>query len=187
MKFCPECADPIVRQVPAADNRLRHVCSACGAVHYQNPRVVAGCIPEWEGKILLCRRAIEPRLGHWTLPTGFMELGETTAEAAVRETLEEANARVGEPELYTIMSLPHADQVYIMYRAPLLDLGFGPSHESTHVALFEPGALPWDELAFATIRHTLACYVEDLAQGAFRLRAGDLVREAAGYRFRVGR
>ncbi len=187
MKYCTACGGPVVQEVPADDNRLRHVCSACRTVHYQNPRVVAGCIPEWEGKILLCRRAIEPRAGRWTLPAGFMELGETTAEAAMRETLEEANARVGEPELYTIMSLPHVDQVYFMYRAQLLDPGFGPSPESTHVELFEPGAVPWDELAFPTIHHTLACYLDDLARGVFRLRAGDLIRDAGGFRFRVGK
>lgn len=187
MKYCSLCGGSIVQEVPADDNRLRHVCSACRTVHYQNPRVVAGCIPEWQGKILLCRRAIEPRFGRWTLPAGFMELGETTAEAALRETREEANARVGEPELYTIMSLPHVDQVYFMYRAPLLDLDYGPSPESTHVELFEPDAVPWDDLAFPTIRHTLACYLEDRARGMFRLRAGDLICAAAGYTFRVGK
>lgn len=187
MNYCSACGAPVTQEIPADDNRLRHVCSRCRTVHYQNPRVVAGCIPEWHGKILLCRRAIEPRAGRWTLPAGFMELGETTAEAAVRETMEEAHARVGEPELYTVMSLPHAGQVYIMYRAPLLDLDYRPGTESTHVELFEPGAVPWEELAFPTIHHTLACYLEDLAQGVFRLRAGDLVRDAGGFSFRVGR
>jgi len=187
MNFCTQCGGPIVREVPADDNRLRHVCSACRTIHYQNPRVVAGCIAEWEGKILLCRRAIEPRSGRWTLPAGFMELGETTAEAAMRETLEEANARVGEPELYTIMSLPHADQVYMMYRAPLLDLNFSPGTESTHVELYDPDTVPWDELAFPTIHHTLTCYLQDLAHGAFRLRAGDLIRDDAGFQFKIGK
>lgn len=187
MNFCSRCGGPIVQEVPADDNRVRHVCSSCRTVHYQNPRVIAGCIPEWQGKILLCRRAIEPRSGRWTLPAGFMELGETTAAAAVRETLEEANARVGEPELYTVMSLPHVDQVYIIYRAPLLNLDYGPSPESTHVELFDPDTVPWDELAFPTIQHTLTCYLDDFARGEFRLRAGDLIRDEAGYRFIVGK
>ncbi|MBI1732417.1 MAG: NUDIX hydrolase [Gammaproteobacteria bacterium] len=187
MKFCAECGGPIVREIPANDTRLRFVCSVCRTIHYENPRVVAGCVPEWQGKILLCRRAIEPRLGRWTFPAGFMEMGETTVEAAVRETLEEANARVGEPELYTVMSLPHMDQVHMMYRAPLLDLDFSPGSESTEVELFDPDSVPWQELAFPTIHHTLAFYVEDLALGKFRVRTGDVIRDAAGFRFRIGK
>jgi ADP-ribose pyrophosphatase YjhB (NUDIX family) len=186
MKFCAECGGPIVREIPVNDNRLRCICSACGTIHYQNPRVVAGCVAEWRGKVLLCRRAIEPRSGLWTLPAGFMEMGETTAEAAVRETLEEANARVGAAELYTVMSLLHMDQVHMMYRAPLLDLDFSPGSESTDVALFDPESIPWKEIAFPTIRHTLICYVQDLAHGSFRVRAGNVIRDGDDFRFLFG-
>jgi ADP-ribose pyrophosphatase YjhB (NUDIX family) len=186
MKFCAKCGGAIVREVPANDNRLRYVCSACRTIHYENPRVVAGCVAEWRGKVLLCRRAIEPRSGRWTLPAGFMEMGETTLEAAVRETLEEANARVGAPELYTVMSLPHMDQVHLMYRASLLDLEFSPGSESTDVQLFDRDSIPWQDLAFPTIRHTLICYVQDLVHGSFRMRAGDVIREGDDFRFFFG-
>jgi ADP-ribose pyrophosphatase YjhB (NUDIX family) len=184
MKYCTHCGSDLTLTIPPGDSRARHVCSGCGTVHYLNPKIVSGCIPEWEGRILLCRRSIEPRAGRWTLPAGFMELGETTAQAAARETLEEANARVELGELYALMNLPHIDQVYLMYRARLLDLGFSPGDESEEVSLFAPEAIPWDELAFPTIRHTLRFFVEDLRSGSFRLRIGEIVREGNGFGFR---
>ncbi|MCG6869340.1 MAG: NUDIX hydrolase [Gammaproteobacteria bacterium] len=176
MKYCSNCASEVEFIVPEGDNRPRHVCSACGAIHYQNPRIVAGCLPEWEDKILLCRRAIEPRYGLWTLPAGFMENGETTLQAACRETVEEANAHVTLKGLYTIFNLPHINQVYLIFRGALQDLEFGPGAESLDVRLFEEEVIPWDKIAFPVIRETLALYYRDRRTGDFSLRSGDIVR-----------
>lgn len=184
MNFCAQCGASLRFEVPPSDNRPRHVCSSCATVHYQNPKIVAGCIPEWEDRLLLCRRAIEPRSGMWTLPAGFMELGETSSEAALRETLEEANARVDMLGLYTVMNLPHIDQVYMMFRGRLLDLEFSAGDESREVALFKPAEIPWAELAFPTIRHTLQFYVQDQRRGVFEMRCGDIVRDETGFTFR---
>ena len=182
MKFCSECGAAVERRIPVGDNRSRFVCARCETVHYQNPKVVAGCIPEWGDKILLCKRAIEPRYGLWTLPAGFMENEETTAEAAARETLEEASARVDIDGLYALFNLPHINQVYLLFRGRLRDLNFGPGEESLEVALFTEAEIPWDTLAFPVVRETLKWYFADRARGAFPLRFGDIVRGADGYR-----
>lgn len=145
-------------------------------IHYRNPNVVTGCIPEWEGQVLLCRRAIEPRRGYWTLPAGFLENGESTQEGALRETLEEANARVGIGPLYSLFSLPHIDQVYMLFRGPLLDLAFSPGEESLEVRLFREEEVPWDELAFQVVAETLKYYFRDLREDHFRLRSGVIER-----------
>jgi ADP-ribose pyrophosphatase YjhB (NUDIX family) len=184
VKFCSQCGAELTLSMPPNDTRQRHVCTGCSAVHYQNPRVVAGCIPEWNGRILLCRRSIEPRAGHWNLPAGFMEVGETIAEAAVRETGEEANARVELLGLYSIMNLPHISQVYCMYRARLLDLDFSAGHESEDARLFGPGSIPWDDLAFPTVHHTLRFFIGDQGNGSFRFRIGDIVRDGDGFAYR---
>ena len=156
MKFCSTCGSPRVeRVVPNGDSLVRDVCAACGTIHYQNPKVVVGCLPEWEDKVLLCKRAIEPRMGLWTLPAGFLENGETLASGAIRETLEEADARVAVGDLYAVISLPQISQVYMMFRARLLDLGFGPGPESLEVRLFDENEMPWESLAFRTIARTL--------------------------------
>ena len=176
MKFCSHCGNPVERRVPAGDNRERFVCAHCEAVHYQNPKIVAGCLAEWNGRILMCRRAIEPRAGLWTLPAGFMENDETTSEAAARETLEEANARVDLTDLYTVFSLPHVNQVYMVFRGRLLDLDFRPGEESLEVSLFEEAEIPWQAIAFETIRHTLRFYFDDRRNGRFDLHMGDIVR-----------
>lgn len=165
MKFCSDCGARVSFRVPPGDRLPRHVCDACGAIHYQNPRMVVGSLPVWGERILLCRRAIEPRLGFWTLPSGFMENGETTAQAAVRETLEEANARVELGPMYTLYNVPHVDQVHIVYRATLLDLDFSPGEESLDVALFEEKDIPWEEIAFRTLALTLRHFFEDLRRG----------------------
>lgn len=186
MRYCSDCGAPVSLQIPVGDNRERHVCDACGTIHYQNPKVVVGCIPEWEDKILLCRRAIQPRQGLWTLPAGFMERGETTREGAARETLEEANARVEVGALYSLFNLPHIDQVYLLFRARLLDLAFSPGEESLEVRLFEEHEIPWDVLAFQTVRETLALYFEDRRHGRQGLMySGDIVREPEGDQPRV--
>ena len=183
MKYCSQCGEVLSLKIPADDDRLRHVCEACDFIHYQNPKIVAGCLPVWENKILLCKRAIEPRYGCWTLPAGFMELGETTSEAALRETLEEANARVKLQDLYAVMNLPHVNQVYMMFRAKLLDLNFSPGAESLEVELYEEDEIPWKELAFSTIRHTLQFYLEDRRRNIYQIHIGDIVKENDGFGF----
>lgn len=166
-RFCAHCGSAIGRRVPAGDNRERDVCNACGSIHYVNPRPVVGTIPVWDDRILLCRRAIEPRHGYWTLPAGFMEVGETTGEGALRETLEEAGARIELGPLFTMIDVPAVEQVHIFYRAQLLDLDFAPGTESLEVRLFAEPDIPWSDLAFRTVSTTLRLFLEDRARGSF--------------------
>jgi ADP-ribose pyrophosphatase YjhB (NUDIX family) len=175
MKYCSVCGAPVELRLPPDDNRTRHVCTACGEIHYQNPKLIVGAIPEWQDKILLCRRAIEPRHGLWTLPAGFMENGETTVEAAARETLEEANAQVDIGELYSMYNIPYISQVHLLFRAKLLNLDFSPGVESLEVQLFAEEDIPWDTLAFRPVRFTLQHYFADRKTGTFRFRIGDLL------------
>jgi len=175
MTFCSNCGAPVALKIPPGDNLPRHVCDACGTIHYSNPKMVIGCIPEWRDQILLCRRAIEPRYGLWTVPAGFMENGETVAQAALRETLEEAQARVELDEMYSVLSVPHVNQVHIFYRARLLDLDFRPGAESLEVQLFPEAAIPWPEIAFRTIATTLRWYYADRAAGAFSFHSGEIL------------
>lgn len=188
MKYCSHCGAEVVVRTPPADNRPRHVCTSCETIHYQNPKVVAGCLVEAsDGRILLCRRAIEPRYGLWTLPAGFMELGETTLEAALRETREEAEARVEIDGLFAVFNLPHVDQVYMMFRSRLLAGHFGAGEESLEAGLFEQARIPWQELAFSTIYHTLRLYYADRANGSYRVHTGDILRLNDGrYELRTG-
>ena len=187
MKFCNQCGNEVIGKIPAGDNRLRYVCISCEEIHYQNPKIVAGCIPEYEGKVLLCKRAIEPRYGFWTLPAGFMELEETSQEAALRETLEEANARVDVSELYTVLNLPYVSQVYMMYRSQLLDLDFSAGEESLEVKLFAENEIPWDDIAFTTIKYTLKFYFKDQRNNNFHLHTGDIIKKDDGrYDLRSG-
>lgn len=174
MNFCSQCGAPVQVLIPDGDNRPRHVCTRCGAIHYLNPKMVVGCVPEWEDKLLLCKRAIEPRYGFWTLPAGFMENGETTAEGAVRETLEEAGARVDVLELFTLINVPDINQVYLMYRARLRDLNFDPGEESLEVGLFLESQIPWEEIAFRTVRETLRHYFADREAGNFQLHVDSI-------------
>ena len=165
MKFCSECGHAVALAIPEGDNRPRHVCSQCGTIHYQNPKNVIGTIPVWEHEgqlqILLCRRAIEPRYGYWTLPAGFMENGETTGEAAARETEEEAGANIELGPLFALLNVAHVHQVHMFYLARLVDLDFHPGEESLEVQLFTEGDIPWDDLAFPTIRKTLELFFAD--------------------------
>ncbi len=172
MKFCSNCKATVELRVPEGDTLPRYVCLACNVIHYQNPKMVVGCIPEWEDKILLCRRAIEPRSGWWTLPAGFMENSETLAEAAARETLEEACARVAIGSLYAVYSLPHISQVYLLFRARLLDLDFKPGIESLEVALFSEHEIPWDEMAFRVIHDPLKRYFQERNRGGIGFHMG---------------
>ena len=174
MKFCPNCAAPLVNRIPPGDSLPRDVCDACGSVHYQNPKLVVGSVPEWDGRILLCRRALEPRYGCWTLPAGFMENGETPAQGAARETLEEAGARVELDAAFSMISVPYVNQVHLFYRARLLDLEFKPGDESLEVALFEESRLPWKEIAFRTVGLTLKHWFADRSRGSFGFHAEDI-------------
>ncbi len=176
MKYCSQCGALVSHRIPSGDNRHRYVCDACGTIHYENPRMVVGCLPYWGDKVLLCRRAIEPRYGLWTLPAGFMENGETTAEGALRETLEEAGARVEIDDLYTLINVPDIDQVYLLFRARLLDLDFAAGEESLEVALFDEASIPWDQIAFRTVKKTLEHYFDDRRAGRYPLHFGDLDR-----------
>ena len=178
MKFCSECGKPVVFRIPEGDNLPRYVCEYCQTIHYQNPKIVTGCIPVWEDKILLCKRAIEPRYGLWTLPAGFMENEETLEQAAMRECYEEARANVELQGLYAMFSLPHVNQVYVMYRARLLDLDFAPGAESLEVALFHEQDIPWQQLAFRTIPHPLEFFFEDRQSGHFNIHTRDLTADA---------
>ena len=174
MKFCSYCGNAVEFVIPAGDHLPRHVCPSCGTIHYQNPKMVVGCIPEWEDKVLLCRRAIDPKYGLWTLPAGFMENGETTAEGALRETWEEAGARVELGPLYTLFNLPHINQVYFMFRARLLDLDYKPGIESLEVRLFAEHEIPWEQIAFRTVKSSLELYFQDRANDGFKFHFGDI-------------
>jgi ADP-ribose pyrophosphatase YjhB (NUDIX family) len=173
MKFCSECAHPVSLRIPPDDNRPRFVCGHCGAIHYQNPKMVVGSIPVWKHddawQVLLCRRAIEPRRGYWTLPAGFMENDETTTEAAIRETEEEAGARIELGALFSLINVPHVRQVHLFYLADLLDLGYAAGIESLEVALFREKNIPWLEIAFPTVEYTLRAFFSDLK----KIRTGD--------------
>jgi ADP-ribose pyrophosphatase YjhB (NUDIX family) len=177
-RFCSVCgAERIEFRIPEGDTLPRYVCAACGTIHYQNPKIVVGCLPELGDQVLLCLRAIEPRRGLWTLPAGFLENGETLAAGAVRETLEEANARVAIGPVYTIISLPHISQVYMMFRAQLADRDFGAGPESLEVRLFDEDEVPWEDIAFRTIARTLRNYFLDRKLGAFGIHVSALERK----------
>jgi ADP-ribose pyrophosphatase YjhB (NUDIX family) len=174
MKFCSNCGAPLARRVPPGDTLPRWVCDACGEIHYQNPKLVVGAVAEHEGRILLCRRAIEPRYGYWTLPAGFMENDETPGQAALRETLEEAGARIELGPPFSMIAVPRVNQVHLFYRARLADLEFKPGEESLEVALVEEGGVPWKDIAFRTVGITLRRWFADRAAGAFGFHAEDL-------------
>jgi ADP-ribose pyrophosphatase YjhB (NUDIX family) len=174
MKFCSNCAAPVVKRVPPGDSLARWVCDACGEIHYQNPKLVVGAVPEWDGRLLLCRRAIEPRYGYWTLPAGFMENDETAGQAALRETLEEAGARIELTAPFSLISVPYVNQVHLFYRARLLDLEFRPGDESLEVALHAEPQIPWKEIAFRTVGLTLKHWFADRKAGTFGFHAEDV-------------
>jgi ADP-ribose pyrophosphatase YjhB (NUDIX family) len=165
MKFCSACGNPVALRTPSGDHFARFVCDACGVVHYQNPKLIVGCVPEYAGKILLCRRAIEPRLGFWTIPAGFMENGETTQDGARRESLEEARATVEIGSLLAVVHVLHADQVHVMFRANLPEASFGPSDESLEVRLYDESEIPWEQIAFRSVDFALRRYFEDRRLG----------------------
>jgi ADP-ribose pyrophosphatase YjhB (NUDIX family) len=177
MKFCSACgSDDLAFRLPAGDTLPRHVCEACGTIHYQNPKIVTGCLPEWDDRVLLCKRAIEPRRGLWTLPAGFLENSETLQAGAMRETLEEAGARVTLGALYVVISLPQISQVYTMFRARLPEPEFSAGTESLEVRLFDEAEIPWDQIAFRTIGRTLRRYFLDRRLGSFGLHVSSIER-----------
>ena len=173
-KHCKACGAAVRYLVPADDNRERAVCTVCGNVHYENPLNVVGTLPVWGDQVLLCRRNIEPRHGFWTLPAGFMELGETAAEGALRETIEEAGARVEMQGLYTVLNVVRVGQLHLFYRARLLDTDFAPGPESIEAKLFAEVDVPWDALAFRTVRETLLRYFDDRKRGQFDVHCADI-------------
>lgn len=174
IKHCRACGAPTQYRVPADDNRERATCSVCGTVHYENPLNVVGTVPTWDQQVLLCRRSIEPRYGKWTLPAGFLELGETIAEGALRETDEEACARVELLGLYAVLNVVRVGQVHLFFRARLLDTNFKPGLETIETRLFGEVDIPWDELAFRTVRETLKRYFSDLRRGQFEVHCADI-------------
>ena len=179
LRFCNACGQSLSLRVPPGDNRTRGICDVCGMIHYQNPRLVVGALPVWDDRILMCRRAIEPRHGKWTLPAGFMENGETTAEGAVRETLEEAGARIELGPIFSLICVPHIHQVHVIYRARLLDLDFSAGEESLEVKLLREDEIPWNDIAFRTISLSLRRFFADRAAGNFSFHAEDLLPPAA--------
>jgi ADP-ribose pyrophosphatase YjhB (NUDIX family) len=174
VNYCATCGAKVSLRVPPGDRLPRHVCDACGVIHYRNPRLVVGTLPVWEDQVLLCRRAIEPRHGKWTLPAGFMENAETVAEAAVRETMEEANASIELGDMFTLISVPHVSQVHVIYRAKLANLDFSAGEETLEVRLFREADIPWHDIAFRTISLTLQHFFEDARVGGFTFHAIDL-------------
>ena len=173
-RHCKRCGAPVEYRIPADDNRERATCTACGSVFYENPLNVVGTVPAWHEQVLLCRRNIEPRYGLWTLPAGFLELGESTEAGALRETDEEAGVRVELEGLFTVLNVVRVGQVHLFYRARLLDTVFAPGPETIEARLFAESEVPWDELAFRTVRETLRHYFEDRRRGQFGLHCADI-------------
>ncbi len=179
-RFCSYCGEPTQMRVPAGDTRLRRVCPACGAIDYENPRVVVGCVPEHAGRILLCRRAIEPRRGFWTVPAGFLENGETLEEGAARESWEEALARVEIGTLLAVVNIPEACQVHVFFRATLQGTDYGVGEESLEAALVAPADIPWEDIAFRSTTYALQHYLQDRETGATTTHVTTLMRRHPG-------
>lgn len=174
IKYCNLCGAPVEFIIPAGDSLPRHVCPQCGHIQYQNPRLVVGCVAEWEGRILLCRRAIEPRLGFWTLPAGFMENGESTAQGAARETQEEAGARVIIEAPFAMVSVAHINQVHLFYRGRLSSPDYLAGEESLEVGLYRAADIPWGDIAFRTVAYCLQHYLADRERGSFAFHESTL-------------
>jgi len=174
MKFCSNCGQTVAWRIPPGDQRPRFVCSACDTIHYENPRIIVGCIPEWQGKILLCKRAIEPRSGYWTFPAGFLENGEAVQEGAAREAVEEALANVAIGRLSSIVNVLRAHQVHMTFAAQLLDTNFGVGEESLEVGLYDEADIPWSQIAFLSVDFALRRYLDDRKAGVERLHFRDI-------------
>ncbi|MEM8497482.1 MAG: NUDIX hydrolase [Pseudomonadota bacterium] len=172
MKYCSECGADVLKRTPANDKVERFVCEHCERVFYENPTIIAGCLAEWEGKILLCKRAIEPRVGTWTIPAGFMEIGESVELAAARETLEETGATITVDALYSVFHVGPTNQVYIVYRGKMVSPELLAGAESAEVRLFEPTEIPWDELFYPAIKDILMRFVQEFTVGQFGIYMG---------------
>jgi ADP-ribose pyrophosphatase YjhB (NUDIX family) len=175
INHCQTCGTPVQYRTPPDDNRDRAVCPACGHVHYVNPLNVVGTVPIWRDQVLLCKRNIEPRFGKWTLPAGFLELGETTAEGAARETVEEAGAQIEMQELFTVINVARVGQLHLFYRARLLSDQFEPGAETIEAQLYAEDQIPWDEIAFLTVRQTLEHFFADRRSGIFPIHTLDII------------
>jgi len=176
IQFCKSCGSAVTYRVPDdGDTRERAVCNSCHTIHYENPLNVVGTVPVWGDKVLLCKRNIEPRFGKWTLPAGFMELNETVAQGAARETVEEAGAQFEMQDLFTLMNVTRVGQVHFFYRAQLMSDQFDPGHETQEARLFAEHEIPWDEIAFRTVKETLQHYFADTKKGKFELHHVDIV------------
>lgn len=176
MNFCTSCGNAVTLTIPAGDDRERFVCTSCELIHYSNPRVIVGCLPVYEGKVLLCKRAIEPRKNYWTLPAGFMENGETTPEGAARETWEEARGRVSNLILYRVYDVPSISQVYMFYRCDLDHGEFGVGPESLESDLYSQEDIPWEEIAFPVVREALRDYFVDAKRGEYPIQVSAVER-----------
>ena len=175
IKHCRNCGTAVTYRIPDdGDTRERAVCPACSTIHYENPLNVVGTVPHWGDKVLLCKRNIEPRKGKWTLPAGFLELNETASQGAARETDEEAGAQIELEGLYTIISVPRVGQVHLFYRARLLSDQFDPGTETMEARLYAEDEIPWDEIAFRTVKDTLERYFADRRAGRFPVHELDL-------------
>ena len=176
IQFCKSYGSAVTYRVPDdGDTRERAVCNSCHTIHYENPLNVVGTVPVWGDKVLLCKRNIEPRFGKWTLPAGFMELNETVAQGAARETVEEAGAQFEMQDLFTLMNVTRVGQVHFFYRAKLTSDQFNPGHETQEARLFAEHEIPWDEIAFRTVKETLQHYFADAKKGKFELHHVDIV------------
>jgi len=176
MNFCSNCGHRVVLKVPEGDFLPRHLCENCGVIHYLNPKVVVGSVPEYEGRILICRRGIEPRIGYWTIPAGFMENDETLEAGAAREAVEEARIQVEIGSLLLLANVTSARQVHVFFRSRMLTPHFATTHESTEVKLVEEREIPWDDLAFPSTEYALRRYVEDRAAGVQRHHVAEMHR-----------
>ncbi len=176
-KFCSNCGSSVSIKIPSGDNRLRAVCDKCGIIFYENPKIVAGCLLSWKNKILLCKRATEPRSGYWTLPAGFMENHETVEEGARRETMEEAGAKSDKIQLFLMCNLPHISQVYMMYYGKLTDGIYEAGIESSEVRLFNKDEIPWQDIAFTVIEKTIKLYYEDVEKGNIDIHFDTIIKK----------
>ena len=174
IKHCRACGGEVHYRIPDDDNRERAVCTVCAPIHYENPINVVGTVPIWGDQVLLCKRNIEPRWGKWTLPAGFLELGETTAEGAARETDEEAGARIELGPLFSVLNVVRAGQLHLFYLATMRDTTLNPGPETIEARLFREDEIPWEEIAFRTVRATLEAYFADRRAGRFGLHCGDI-------------